>query len=361
MCFFHITLVSYILFIILLISTVFIAAASSIITTCVAQSLWLKLSPRIVKKSLTVGETHRLAQWSVSPIGRLLYPFGGSSLLLKVAGPLLFATAIVSPVLISGISVSAITTFSEFISHATVKIWDGYLDAANYQYNSGYYSDVPHQVAALAYLSNLTVPSSRACTNSRCSLLAQVGSIQAQYQTTSASTESCPGKLVVIFGAFYLNTVDCLLTLRGLNVTQQGTESSLNVSGSYRQSMTAIYLSAICAIFPIYTVNSNRSPFYFIALSGTGLRFDSPYNTSSSAQQVAQRMQDIFDTATLMAFVRSPGAANVTVTTTNTDPVYVFHPLVLLILLVPALALESGIYMRCRVESTAVCPGYDPI
>lgn len=192
----------------------------------------------------------------------------------------------------------------------------------------------------------------------------------------------CPGQFAVIFGAFvngtelmanlYLNTVDCLLTYGSLNITQDGTKVPVIVSSSYQQNTSSVQPSPIVPIRRIYTDSYYRSPYYFTAASGTGDTADTLYlsavgtlllnpKANSSAEQVAQRMQDIFDTATLMAFVRSPGAANVTITTTATDPVYVFHPLVLLILLVPALAFVLGTYMRWGVESSAICPGYDPV
>lgn len=95
-----------------LISTLFVAATSALVTKGVEQSLWLKLSPRNINKPLTWSETHRLAQWSVSPISHLVYLFDGSFILLKIAGPLLVAIVIVSPVLISGVSVSTSSTSS---------------------------------------------------------------------------------------------------------------------------------------------------------------------------------------------------------------------------------------------------------
>ncbi|EHK15595.1 uncharacterized protein TRIVIDRAFT_232672 [Trichoderma virens Gv29-8] len=195
--------------------------------------------------------------------------------------------------------------------------------------------------------------------------------------------EPCPGKFVVIFGAFvngtdpqtenlYLNTVDCLLTYGSLNITQDGTKAPVIVSGSYQQNTSSRQPSPIVPIRRIYRENADKSPYYFNAKSIAGDTSDTLYNSAlgtlllkpkaaSSADQVAQRMQNIFNTATLVAFVRSPGAADVTITTTTTDPVYVFHPLVLLILLVPALALVLGTYMRWRVESNAICPEYDPV
>ena len=413
-----------------LISTVFAAATSALITTCVEQSLWFKLAPRTLKRPLTVKETHHLAQWAVSPLGRLTYALSGSSWPLKLAGPLLVATAIVSPVLVSGISVSSGTTSSSSTSQAVLETWDGYLDAANFQYNGGDFSDVPHEVAALAYLSNLAVPSSNLCTSPGCSLTARAGSMHAQCKTTSAphavmyggeqsnetytsaynpdinvilvrgspytyvnftswfakdcDVNQCPGVFAVIFGAFvnetemvnsteYVNTVDCLITYGVATIRQTGSGTPTIEPGSYQQNMSSVYVPlGLSPIKRIYTDSYYRSPYYFTAMTGTGDTADSLYNSAvgtllltpranSSAEQVGQRIESIFETATLMAFVRSPGAANVTVTHETTDPVYAFHPLVLLILLVPAFATVLGTSGRCRVVGSDICPGYDPV
>ncbi|KAL7915480.1 hypothetical protein GGI35DRAFT_436952 [Trichoderma velutinum] len=241
--------------------------------------------------------------------------------------------------------------------------------------------------------------------------MAQVGSIRAQCQTTSAIHQSMrspqqenetyasaynPEINVVLTrgspytyvnftsgGAFvngtqlttgnlYLNTVDCLLTYGSLNITQDGTKAPVIVSKSYQQNTSSIRPYPIAPIRRIYTESYYRSPYYFTAASGTGDTADSLYSSAvgtlllspkanSSAEQVAKRMQDIFDTATLMAFVRSPGAANVTITNKTTDPLYVFHSLNLLVLLIPALAFVFGTYMRWRVENNVICSGYDPV
>ncbi|CAH0058215.1 unnamed protein product [Clonostachys solani] len=417
-----------------LISAVFVAASSTFVTTCVEQSLWAKLAPRAVKNPLTVGETRRLAQWAVSPLGRLSYPLDGTSILLKLAGPLLLACAIVNSVLVSGISVSTHSSSVDTTSQATVDMWSGFLDAANFQYNGGLFSDIPNEVAALAYLNNLSVPSSSLCQSSDCSLGAQVGAIQAECITVSAphgpmsSTDEenetytseynpdiaviltrgspytyanftswftkscgenvnvnlCLGEFAVIFGAFVnlmpsatggpiVNTIDCLLTYGSLNITQTGTGTPAIMAGSYTEATSAgPNDSSIASIKRIYTDSFDRSPYYFTAKSGTEDTTDTLYNSAvatllispkgnSSDKEVGDRIEAIFNTATLMAFTRVPGAANVTTTTTTSGPIYVFHPLVLLILLIPLFSTVLGGYRRLRVEGNSLCPGYDPV
>ncbi|KAK7222391.1 hypothetical protein V2G26_010394 [Clonostachys chloroleuca] len=417
-----------------LISAVFVAASSTFVTTCVEQSLWAKLAPRAVRNPLTVGETRRLAQWAVSPLGRLSYPLDGTSNLLKLAGPLLLACAIVNSVLVSGISVSTDSSSDDTTSQASVDMWSGFLDAANSQYNGGLFSDIPNEVAALAYLSNLSVPSSSLCEGSDCSLVAQVGAIQAECQTVSAphapmsptnqenetytsgynpgitvilsqgspytyanftswftkrcgenvNPRPCLGDFAVIFGAFInlkpsatggpiVNTIDCLLTYGSLSITQTGTGTPTIIPGSYTEATSeGPYDSSLSPIKRIYTESFDRSPYYFTAKSGTGDTTDTLYNSAigtllispkgnSSDKDVGDRIEAIFDTATLMAFTRVPGAANVTITTTTSGPIYVYHPLVLLILLIPFFATVLGTYRRLRIEGNSLCPGYDPV
>ncbi|PMD33444.1 hypothetical protein L207DRAFT_589808 [Hyaloscypha variabilis F] len=162
-----------------LISAVLVAATSTLVTRAVEQSLWIKLASRSVGKPMTAKESHMLAQWSVSPLGRLGYAFSGRYMTLRVAGPLLVAAAIVSPVLISGIAPSTSGSSSERIVPASMDPWTGYLDAANENFNGGDMTDVPNEVAALAYLNGLAVPASDICIDSMCSLIANGASINA--------------------------------------------------------------------------------------------------------------------------------------------------------------------------------------
>uniref|UniRef100_A0A8H7N664 Uncharacterized protein n=1 Tax=Bionectria ochroleuca TaxID=29856 RepID=A0A8H7N664_BIOOC len=320
------------------------------------------------------------------------------------------------------------------MSLASEDMWSGFLDVANFQYNGGLFSDIPNQVAALAYLNNLSVPSSSLCEGSDCSLVAQVGAIQAECQTFSAphapmsstdqenetytsdynpgitviltrgspytyanftswftkscgesvNVNQCLGEFAVIFGAFVnlmpsatggpiVNTIDCLLTYGSLNITQTGTGTPAIMSGSYTETTSAgPNDSSISSIKRIYTDSFDRSPYYFTAKSGTGDTTDTLYNSpvgtllispkgNSSDKEVGDRVEAIFNTATLMAFTRVPGAANVTITTTTSGPIYVYHPLVLLILLIPFFATVLGTYRRLRVEGNSLCPGYDPV
>lgn len=82
---------------------------------------------------------------------------------------------------------------------------------------------------------------------------------------------------------------------------------------------------------------------------------------NSSADEVGQRIESIFDTATLMAFVRSPDSVNVTITTTNNTPVYIFDLKVLIILPVPLLATVLGTFGRWRMAGNDIYIGYDPV
>jgi hypothetical protein len=327
--------------IVALIAAVFVGATSALITRSVEQSLWLKLAPRHVKKQLTVGESRRLAQWSVSPLARVTYLLNGRSPFLKISGIMLLATAIVSPVLLSGISQVELTIPQISVQSHQGSTWDGWLDVANSAYNGGNFADIPGVVAAFATLSNLSAPASSICSRPSCSVNAVAAAIQAdctssyqqvfeQLRTTianktyysktnpevsatitggspyiyasfsggfpagcqSVGTVCTPGEWSVIFGAFvnatdtvsgpwYVNIVDCLLTFGTVRISQDGGNTPSIIAYSYEQSELPGHIdSAIVALHRIYTeYNGSASPFYFSAGSGTGDGADSLFRT----------------------------------------------------------------------------------
>ena len=68
---------------------------------------------------------------------RLLYIFKGDSSTLKIAGPVLLAISIISPVLVSGISLKDVVTSTTTHSPASQEQWAGWTDDANLQYDGG--------------------------------------------------------------------------------------------------------------------------------------------------------------------------------------------------------------------------------
>lgn len=162
-----------------LLSTVFSGASSALVTRAVEHHLWLKLAPRKVENHLTVAETHRLAQWSVSPGGRIAYIVTGHSWQLKIGGMLLFGLGVVNPVLLSGISQTDRSSTSTSFAPSTGGNFAGFLDRSNSAYNGGNFRDNLMSVAALAQMSNVTAPASSLCTTDGCSATASAASIQA--------------------------------------------------------------------------------------------------------------------------------------------------------------------------------------
>lgn len=156
-------------------------STSALVTRAVEQSLWLKLAPRSVKNRLTVGESRRLAQWSVSPLARLAYVLNGSYWLLKIGGILLLASSIINAVLLAGISQTQEGTTSIRRQPREGWLFLGWLDESNSAYNGGNFRDVPGTVAALASLSKQLPPAAPLCNDTQqiCSVEAVAGSIKA--------------------------------------------------------------------------------------------------------------------------------------------------------------------------------------
>ena len=129
------------------------------------------------------------------------------------------------------------------------------------------------------------------------------------------------------------------------------------------------------SIIPLHRSNTSkhsRSPYYFTAITGSedtaDALYDSPIATlllgpkaTTSSVQILLSVEAIFDTATLMAFSRSPYASSLEITTTASLPVYVYDSRVLAILLVPFLATVLGTWGRWRVAVKDVLVGYDPV
>ncbi|KAF4437107.1 hypothetical protein F53441_13131 [Fusarium austroafricanum] len=410
-----------------LITAVLVASTSSLATRCAEQSLWLKLAPRSVKKPLTVGESRRLAQWSVSTFAHLTYVFDGDSWRLKFGGILLIALAIVGPVLVSGISPVESFNTTQTFENSDSDPWTGWINAASQAYNGGNFQDIQGTTAALATLSNLSAPASPVCSNSRCQVDTAVASIQATCKSSSAKYvnspldydrfsvcsdlnadictviggsgpyiyanfssgfpadcgETCPvGDFAVIFGTFangtdslkgpwYHNTVDCSLSYGTVRVQQIGNNSPVLHRSDFEKSDSVLDSSAV-PLRRIYTDSYQRSPYTFSAGSGTGDGSDSLYNSAvatlllrekahSSAEQVARRIEDIFDMATLLAFSRAPNASDLSITTREPFTRYVYDERVLAILLVPFLATILGTWGRWKVGGTEQVIGYDPV
>ncbi|KAL3420928.1 hypothetical protein PVAG01_07373 [Phlyctema vagabunda] len=165
-----------------LITALFAASTAALVTRAVEHSLWRKLSPRSIKRRLTIGESHRLAGWSISPITRVQYIFTGSSWLLKISGILLLSLVVLNPILVSGISQDQGTSINTVTQAANGSRWNGWLDDSNRRYNGGEFRDTPGIVAFTVSFSNLSAPAAPICStssNSNCSASALVSSIQA--------------------------------------------------------------------------------------------------------------------------------------------------------------------------------------
>lgn len=418
-----------------LLAAVLIGVTASLINRAVEQSLWLKLAPRDVGNKVTIGESRRLAQWSVSPLAKLLYLFSGDRWLLKPVGILVVALAVVGPVLVSGISQasSARRMLIDSLAHSS-DMWTGWLDLANEAFNGGEFRDIPGITAGFVYLNNLSAPASSICSDLNCTVTAVTASIRADCKTTSSPhaqlyqlnlpqwtnetyystldpnvnvilsegspytyanftssyppdcAESCAeGEFAIIFGAFvnntdnpdgpyYLNTVDCLLTYGTVSITQRGGTTPTLDENSFQMNTTGGYLPSIIApLRRIYCEEPYYSSQYaFAGSSGTGDGTDSLFGNpfgmlllsakaDSSGDEVASRIENIFQMATLMAFSRSPYSSDLTITTVATTPVYDYDKRVLAVLIMPFLATLFGLYGRCRVTGKDIFVGYDPV
>lgn len=186
-----------------LITTVFSGATTALLTRAVEQHLWFRLVAQEDSRSpvpVSAEESRRLAQWSVSPLARLLYPFSGASVPLRLGGILLFTTAILQAVLLSGVSPrNSGDSWTNTIS-STQDQFFGYLDAANSQNITTYGTasnarDPLMEIAALISLSNVTAPAAAGfCPDdaASCTLTATVAAFQA---TCTASTSTNPERV----------------------------------------------------------------------------------------------------------------------------------------------------------------------
>lgn len=77
-------------------------ATSALLTRAVEHDLWNSIFGSS-SRGHTDGQFERRAQWSVSPLARLLYTLTGQSWLSKISGFLLFGTALFDPVLLYGV------------------------------------------------------------------------------------------------------------------------------------------------------------------------------------------------------------------------------------------------------------------
>lgn len=183
-----------------ILSTVLIGATTAFVTRCVEQSLWLRLSSSSPgKNALTVQESHQLAQWSVSPLERLLiYPVKGSSWLLRLGGIVLFGTAAVNPVLLSGISQRRDITSTVTELPSTVPMASNRLDVGNSAYRGGQARDNPTLLASLAEMSNLTASILDVCNGTSCHIEALTTAIKADCSWTTSEN---PNGIALIAGS----------------------------------------------------------------------------------------------------------------------------------------------------------------
>ncbi|ETN41251.1 uncharacterized protein HMPREF1541_03186 [Cyphellophora europaea CBS 101466] len=186
-----------------LLSTALLGATSALITRCAEQSLWLRLSATSPgKNALTVEESHRLAQWSVSPFERLLvYPFKGSSWLLKFGGVVLFGVAAVNPVLLSGISQPRQVATTTEQQPATVPMVSNRLDVGNSAYRGGQARDNPTLIAGVAEMANLTASILDVCGDDNCHLTSLTTAIKAECRSTTRANPDGIGLISGLSGS----------------------------------------------------------------------------------------------------------------------------------------------------------------
>jgi hypothetical protein len=67
-------------------TAIFTTSTSALVTKAVEHSVWLKLAPGSSRKTTTIGESCRLAQWSASPIAGLCYNIMGQAWTFKLGG-----------------------------------------------------------------------------------------------------------------------------------------------------------------------------------------------------------------------------------------------------------------------------------
>jgi hypothetical protein len=248
---------------------------------------------------------------------------------------------------------------------------------------------------AKMYASTLTNETYSSSINPDASVVFSSGSPYIYANFTSWPSPSCemstpnpfctPGTFAVIFGAFvnntndprgpfYLNTIDCLLTFGTVNVVQKGGNTPTLNRSSFAQNASSVNIPNI--IVPLHRIYV-EAPYYtsqyaFLGATGTGdgadSLFENPLATlllkpkaNSSAEQVADRIEKIFEMATLMAFAKAPGAADLTITTTGSTVVYVYERSVLAILLIPLVATVLGMWGRSKITGNDVFVGYDPV
>lgn len=166
-----------------LLATLLGGALSPLLTIAVEHSFWLKLSAREVQKRLTVAECNRLALWSVSVLHQLTYVLEGQSMLLRIRGPFLFATAVLGPVLQAGVSPRVQTTTTTNTVAASTAPFAGFFDRSNSAYNGGNFQDNLMTAAALAQMGGLQAPASSLCSSSGCRVEARAVALQAQCQS----------------------------------------------------------------------------------------------------------------------------------------------------------------------------------
>jgi hypothetical protein len=225
-----------------------------------------------------------------------VYVVSGQSWLLKIGGILLFATAIINPVLLSGISQSQSGTIEIAYEEHLIPMFSGRFDRGNRRYNGGSFRDNPTAIAALASLSNLTPPVAPVCDSDSCHVEARTAAIVAECKSyvqdnpdrigtsfsnritrsfcsrlnsalcvsldrgspaayanftsgdlSDSDPELAPGDWSIIFGAwvsgvesssgpYEISMVDCGLTIGNLTVRQRGSNPPSIVQGSYQKA-----------------------------------------------------------------------------------------------------------------------------
>jgi hypothetical protein len=93
-----------------LVGIILTSATSAFLTRSVEYNLWGAIlcdrSTTHSGRSLTPRDASQRAQWSTSPIARLIYCFNGQSWALRFGGLFLLSTAIVNPILLCGVKPS---------------------------------------------------------------------------------------------------------------------------------------------------------------------------------------------------------------------------------------------------------------
>jgi hypothetical protein len=119
---------------------ILVGSTSVLVTRAVEHGLWATILRRNLDTEddnpLTDDEVRRRAQWSVSPLARLIYIFRGRSWSMKLSGILLLGTAALNPVLLYSVSPKQFSTSTTIEVGPSDLPFSGFTSASNAMYGA---------------------------------------------------------------------------------------------------------------------------------------------------------------------------------------------------------------------------------